>query len=1737
VAVKTIKKVKIETEQDLIRIRREIQIMSSIQHPHIIHIYEVFENKDKIVLVMQFASGGELYDYLSEKKVLSDVEARRIFRQIAAAVYYCHKNKICHRDLKLENILLDEKGNAKIADFGLSNVFDEKNLLKTYCGSPLYASPEIVKGVPYYGPEVDCWSMGVLLYTLVYGAMPFDGSNFKKLVTQISEGDYFEPKKKSNASELIKKLLTVNPSKRATIVDICTDYWVNLGYEHSLLQVAEDMANLTPVRLDLLLALAPDSMVPQEEIELEQFGSSVDAMNKDFDREIPDEEDEEDEECNPDTAANSFAFMKGSHASQLSISSPNLQEAVDDEEVSESDFLPADIAAALHAEGAKRLAESSFGANLARISSLVHRNKKPRKSDSSNLNNQISEKADTQKKIEDKLRSSTSLNKMSKDNISSEELNNNVKQSEEKKLSKSEVKDTSNTKSEKTTTVSPSNSQNVDNLKQNAEVEELKQVLRRESVSGSKIPETSFVNQVKESLTSTDEKVDVKKIGRPPGKIIIPKTFDSPQTTPSPKLNINKKFIKSESRSDSQDGEQKETVPPSEGVEQKCGEKPKSPVGEDVNKNVISLDTNSETKTAVITEEKKNIAKGILKKGIAKAKLAERKMSKQGSIESDISSPCSTPVSTVGTPEPAPSFYKTPKPYSKEEETSVKSKAEIKLSSTQSSTSTLKNGSSSCQNAPLWDSALRPSDRQLPDKNVNWSAISSTIDSEMSSWREQMEESLRRLSPDDERSSNQSYPLSKAEDDKPLVPIARSYKKFTFTKDGACITETKKIYTTPGADGSWTKVEKKTKITTRPGNAEEFEKFRDLHLRNDSPLTRSDSQSSSGSNDIYDDIFDSWTGDTMMCNMRKMSNMFQKFSRDPFLRKERRRNPFRYFRRTESERNEREKKMYEIRSGRSTDRESSENEEDYDVHYDDSSAVVYGSQGLWQFLRSANRGFPGRVTIHHEPISYGRSVSQDRSESKFDANWKRTGSRASSGYNTGTRSQSRDRTESPREKVLRFVFESPKEGFSRESNIKDSPSRHEKWSMKRNLGRQHPRRDSGVGSDGYESEYSVRHSPSDELSRTGRVSSMSSICSSSKQDMIRNFMRSWSKDLMSPPLSPTSLGSAKEQFENLPDGRKHRVEQWLHMNSEAPFDFYNDCHSGIASRKSSTSHSNNSSAYATMRPREYLRYNRSSSDKLGECDADYFPAFDENPRGRSHSLNKEPSFGEMNKIRFRTAAYSPVSEESSKETQSVHHSESSHSASSVHRINFTFSDGRVSSSHNSPQPPTNYARQVSSTKDGCVTLESTSPTNVKFEQVSARAPGQPLVQMRVSFNRGNRENQVIHVTAQPPQISKGLWEQQESVRTSKQDGSFSVTREVSPVPGIRQFSTEVQHPIGISEQAPRSTPEYEMRNTGKDSPHSPPTGKHSPYTSHLPPESSIWDMACVPPCMENDTDLANISMNIHQIKQNDNFNYICDKSYSSRPKQFLPLKTEFDSDKSCVLESQTSVSNGANTPDSLEDLDIEQSLLVENNMIMNDSIISNALDSNVETKSMSEFHLEVKPLGTLWNNSNSQHSASVRKQEDDAYVTFTQLQSFTNQDKCSDGLETPDLQRKCIENTSSEIGSIWNQKTACQTFDLLKNLLSDDGLESFSSSKCVLNSSHSGVNQNNPEDMTNSENCLGQNSLKEKHLSVIDNIELERLTRGEKFHKVVPSLMDDLQSPKEVLRQAMKICDSFDHFE
>ncbi|XP_062272588.1 NUAK family SNF1-like kinase 2 [Scomber scombrus] len=235
VAIKSIRKEKIKDEQDLVHIRREIEIMSSLCHPHIITIYEVFENKDKIVIVMEYASRGDLYDYICDKRNISEREARHFFRQIVSAVHYCHQNGIVHRDLKLENILLDGNGNVKIADFGLSNLYHGDEYLQTFCGSPLYASPEIVNGRPYRGPEVDTWSLGVLLYTMVHGTMPFDGNNHKHLVQQISTGNYRKPNNPSDACGLIRWMLMVNPERRATIEEIAGHWWLNWGYQQPLL--------------------------------------------------------------------------------------------------------------------------------------------------------------------------------------------------------------------------------------------------------------------------------------------------------------------------------------------------------------------------------------------------------------------------------------------------------------------------------------------------------------------------------------------------------------------------------------------------------------------------------------------------------------------------------------------------------------------------------------------------------------------------------------------------------------------------------------------------------------------------------------------------------------------------------------------------------------------------------------------------------------------------------------------------------------------------------------------------------------------------------------------------------------------------------------------------------------------------------------------------------------------------------------------------------------------------------------------------------------------------------------------------------------------------------------------------------------------------------------------------------------------------------------------------------------
>ncbi|KAH3666874.1 hypothetical protein OGAPHI_003323 [Ogataea philodendri] len=221
------------------RIEREISYLRLLRHPHIIKLYDVIKSKDEIIMVIEFA-GKELFDYIIQNGRMKEDQARRFFQQIIAAVDYCHRHKIVHRDLKPENLLLDDQLNVKIADFGLSNIMTDGNFLKTSCGSPNYAAPEVISGKLYAGPEVDVWSCGVILYVMLCGRLPFDDELIPALFKKISNGVYTLPHDLSDgAKHLLTKMLVVNPLNRITIKEILEDEWFKVDLPEYLLNQDE----------------------------------------------------------------------------------------------------------------------------------------------------------------------------------------------------------------------------------------------------------------------------------------------------------------------------------------------------------------------------------------------------------------------------------------------------------------------------------------------------------------------------------------------------------------------------------------------------------------------------------------------------------------------------------------------------------------------------------------------------------------------------------------------------------------------------------------------------------------------------------------------------------------------------------------------------------------------------------------------------------------------------------------------------------------------------------------------------------------------------------------------------------------------------------------------------------------------------------------------------------------------------------------------------------------------------------------------------------------------------------------------------------------------------------------------------------------------------------------------------------------------------------------------------------
>eukprot|EP01063_Lacrimia_lanifica_P036539 TRINITY_DN7286_c0_g2_i1.p1 TRINITY_DN7286_c0_g2~~TRINITY_DN7286_c0_g2_i1.p1 ORF type:complete len:663 (+),score=227.64 TRINITY_DN7286_c0_g2_i1:77-1990(+) len=226
VAVKILNRQKIKSSHMDKKIRREITVLKLFRHPHIIRLYDTMETASDIFMCMEYVNNGELFDYIVQHGKLSEQEARRFFQQIVSGVEYCHFYQVAHRDLKPENLLLDQNLNIKIADFGLSNLMQDGDFLKTSCGSPNYAAPEVISGMIYAGPEVDVWSCGVILYALLCGRLPFDEDTIPALFREIKAGNYTLPKNISKGPrEIIKQVLVVDPMKRMTLKQIRATEW------------------------------------------------------------------------------------------------------------------------------------------------------------------------------------------------------------------------------------------------------------------------------------------------------------------------------------------------------------------------------------------------------------------------------------------------------------------------------------------------------------------------------------------------------------------------------------------------------------------------------------------------------------------------------------------------------------------------------------------------------------------------------------------------------------------------------------------------------------------------------------------------------------------------------------------------------------------------------------------------------------------------------------------------------------------------------------------------------------------------------------------------------------------------------------------------------------------------------------------------------------------------------------------------------------------------------------------------------------------------------------------------------------------------------------------------------------------------------------------------------------------------------------------------------------------------
>lgn len=227
VALKSINKEYMSDEKQKSKVMHEVGILLRLRHQSVVKLYETFETKRHMLLAMELCAGGDLLNYVRKRKKLDENNARVIFRQIIEGLGYIHRKRILHRDIKLDNILLDGKGNVKIADFGVSKLVKPGDVMHEQSGTPAYIAPEILREEGYRGFKADIWSAGVVFYAMLFGTVPFKASNMKELHKMIIKGKYtLKEEISEGAKGLMRAMLETDPNKRISIKKILSHPWM-----------------------------------------------------------------------------------------------------------------------------------------------------------------------------------------------------------------------------------------------------------------------------------------------------------------------------------------------------------------------------------------------------------------------------------------------------------------------------------------------------------------------------------------------------------------------------------------------------------------------------------------------------------------------------------------------------------------------------------------------------------------------------------------------------------------------------------------------------------------------------------------------------------------------------------------------------------------------------------------------------------------------------------------------------------------------------------------------------------------------------------------------------------------------------------------------------------------------------------------------------------------------------------------------------------------------------------------------------------------------------------------------------------------------------------------------------------------------------------------------------------------------------------------------------------------------